>query len=431
MVSMINDITNILTLIGTIKQDELADVLQGLTTAHERQEFLKRLCIIELLKTGVSQHEVAKKLQVGIATVSRGYQEEKQKKFDGLFDCLPAKPTNMFSFGEHTLPRIFKGNWQLSGGFGGITRAQAIEDLIKYAQAGLTVLDTGDIYGESESVIGEFLKEYRKRCGNKAADSIHIHTKFVPDLDALQDLTFDDVRTTIMRSKKRLCVDTLDLVQFHWWDFTKGDFLQAARWLKDLQEQGHIRQIGLTNFACNETKMLLDAGIPIVSNQIQFSLFDPRALNGMLKLAQKHNMAIFCYGVLSGGLLEATLDSTNRSHVKYNLMVEEAGEAYHRKAIGLLESLAKKHHTTRSNIALAYALQTKGVSAVIVGPRNTRHLGEEKSIPNLSVDDYLSLRRLHITLQSLIDDDIYSFERNTDGAHGAIMKYNQNGMRQQ
>lgn len=429
METVFEDINTYTRLLKASRDDNVSMFLSGITTPHERKELANRFKIINLLKDGVSQHEISKQLQVGVATVSRGYQEEKQGKFDGVFAALPNELSRSFDFTGTTLPRLFKGNWQLSGGFGNISRPQAVADLIKYAKAGITVFDTGDIYGESESIIGDFLREYQRHCGDQAAKDIKVHTKFVPDLSALQDLTFEDVKKVIMRSKKRLGVDSIDLVQFHWWDFTKGNFVQAATWLNELRSQGHITNIGLTNFPCKELKILLDSGIPIVSNQIQFSLFDPRPLNGMLELAIRNNIAIFCYGTLSGGLLETTFNEQNRSHVKYNLIIEEAGKAYYRKCTSLLEDLAEKYRTTRSNIAIAFTLQTKGVSAVIVGPRNTNHLGEEKNIPNLSIDDYLLLRELLGSLQNLITDDIYSVERSVDGAHGRIMKYNQNQMR--
>lgn len=426
---MITDINDLSNLTSAISKHGLAELYEGITTPSERSELTKRLQIIEFVKAGVSQHEIAKNLGIEIATVSRGYQAEKRGKFDGLFECLPMEKASDLHFGDSTLPRIFKGCWQLSGGHGTIAESQAISDMIAYAEAGIYVFDTGDIYGDSESMIGKFLQQYRKDYGDEKAEKIRVHTKFVPDLNALEDLTYEDVETIIHRSRKRLGLEALDLVQFHWWDFSKGDFVQAARWLQSLKDKGYIKQIGLTNFDCKHTQRLLDADIDISSNQIQFSLFDPRGFNGMLTMAQKYNVEIFCYGVLAGGLLESPADSTNRSHIKYSLVIDEVGQIYYRKAIETLEELAQKYRTSRSNIALAYALQTQGISAVIVGPRNTRHLESIAYIPTLEIDDYLSLRSMQAHLQNLTEDDIYSYERISEGPHAKIMKYNQNNMR--
>lgn len=338
-----------------------------------------------------------------------------------------------FTFDKHDLSIIFKGNWQLAGGHGDISKSQAIADLFEYVKSGVNVFDVGDIYTGVEEIVGDFLLQYRQQEGDEKADRLRVHTKFVPDLDALADITKDDVRFVIERSLNRLGLKKLHLVQFHWWDYTQGDFVQTAQYLKELQDEGLIEAIGLTNFDCAHTQMLIDAGIPIVSNQIQFSLIDPRPLNGMLAFAKKNNIAIFCYGTLAGGLLTGAQpgdDPTNRSHIKYQLMIDEVGEQYYQRAVQAMTDIAKKHDTTIANIAAAYVLQTPGVSSVILGPRNAKHVDEVDTLSSLRLDEdeYDTLFTLQTELLKTNKDDIYSYERNTVGPHGRIMKYNLNGM---
>ena len=55
---------------------------------------------------------------------------------------------------------------------------------------------------------------------------------------------------------------------------------RAAEWLTELGEEGVVRNIGVTNFDCGALTALLDAGIPVISNQVQFSLLDRRAAQG-------------------------------------------------------------------------------------------------------------------------------------------------------
>lgn len=339
-----------------------------------------------------------------------------------------------FNFDGNQVSRIFKGNWQLSGGHGSIDHKQAIDDLFAYAEHGVNVFDVGDIYTGAEEILGDFLKAYQKQFGHDAAEKLRVHTKFVPDLNALDTLTDTDVRTIIERSLKRLGLERLHLVQLHWWDFSKGDYLAAARYLRALQKEGLIESIGLTNFDTEHTKKLLSAGIPIKSNQIQYSLLDPRPLNGMLQLAQEENFDIFCYGTLAGGLLGSSKpgdDPTNRSHIKYQLVIGETGEHYYEMLTVLLEELAQKYQTTAANIAVAYVLQTPGVSSAILGPRNTRHIREVDQLDSIQLEavDYRKLHALQVGLLGTNKDDIYSYERNIEGPHGRIMKYNLNGMR--
>ncbi|HLZ15220.1 MAG TPA: aldo/keto reductase [Candidatus Saccharimonadales bacterium] len=339
-----------------------------------------------------------------------------------------------FSFGGHQLSTIFKGNWQLAGGHGNISHSQAIEDLFAYAQAGVNTFDVGDIYTGAEELLGDFLKQYRRRYGAAEMQKLRVHTKFVPDLNALADLTKQDIRTVIERSLRRLGLEQLHLVQFHWWDFSQGDYTQAALHLDDLRREGLIATLGLTNFDCQHTEELLSAGVPVRSNQIQFSLLDPRPLNGMLELAIKHDVAIFCYGVLAGGLLGNARpgdEPANRSHIKYNLIIDEMGGDYYRLLLEKIHAIARAHHTTNANVATAFVLQTPGVSSAILGPRNAKHIAELTQLENctLTQDEYHSLRMLLETQLKAHAGDIYSYERDLESKHGQIMKYNLNGMR--
>lgn len=339
-----------------------------------------------------------------------------------------------FDFEGQQLSRVFKGNWQLAGGHGVISPTQAIDDLFAYAHHGVNVLDVGDIYTGAEELAGKFLRLYRRRHGKAAASNIRVHTKFVPDLNALADLTKSDIRRIIERSLQRLGLPSLHLVQFHWWDFSKGNFVEAGMHLDSLRREGLIEAIGLTNFDRLHTKQLLAADIPIRSNQVQFSLLDPRPFNGVLELGRAENIAIFCYGVLAGGLLAQSRpgdEPSNRSHVKYQLVIEEVGHKHYQKILVKLTQLARKHYTTPANIATAFVLQTKGVSAAILGPRNAAHITELDQLDDIALSprEYGELHALATRSISSNQEDIYSYERDTSGPHGRIMKYNLNGMR--
>jgi aryl-alcohol dehydrogenase-like predicted oxidoreductase len=339
-----------------------------------------------------------------------------------------------FDFRGKKLARVFKGNWQLAGGHGEVDIHKAIDDLFLFVEHGINVFDVGDIYTGAEEIIGAFLKRYKSIHGTAKFESLRVHTKFVPDLNALEDLTKKDIRFIIERSLQRLGLETLHLVQFHWWDYSKGDMLKAALYLEELRETGLIDDIGVTNMDTEHLKMLLDSGVKIASNQIQFSLLDPRALNGMLDLAKERNIAIFAYGVLAGGLLgnsNPIFDPTNRSHIKYKLIIDEITHDYYDELLTTLTLMADEYATTVSDIATKFVLQTEGVSSAILGPRNQKHIKELDNLWQfqLSDDDYQKLLKPLRNCTKKIKDDIYSYERVREGPHGKIMKYNLNNMR--
>ena len=100
------------------------------------------------------------------------------------------------------------------------------------------------------------------------------------------------VEQAIDRSRRRMGVQTLDLLQFHWWDYADASYLDALRHLADLQADGRIRHLALTNFDTEHLRIIRDAGIQIVSNQVQYSLIDQRPEVQMVPFCQEHGITL-------------------------------------------------------------------------------------------------------------------------------------------
>ena len=113
------------------------------------------------------------------------------------------------------------------------------------------------------SLIGAFLHRHRDQITRGDLPEVQVHTKYVPDLDLLPTLKKQDVEWVIDRSLQRLGVERLDLVQFHWWDYGVPGCLEAAGWLRDLQQSGKIDRLSLTNFNTQTTREILDAAVPV------------------------------------------------------------------------------------------------------------------------------------------------------------------------
>lgn len=335
----------------------------------------------------------------------------------------------------YTIPRIIKGGWQLAGGHGLVDHARAIADMTTFAEAGITAFDCADIYTGVEALIGAFLRSWRSTHG-PSAPTIRVHTKCVPDLDALSTLRRSDVERVVDRSLTRLGVETLDLVQLHWWDYDVPGVEQAALHLAAMQKEGKIQQIGVTNFDAPHLCALLDAGVPIVSQQVQLSLLDRRALGAMSTLCAARGIHLLTYGALAGGFFherwlgapEPEEPLENRSLVKYKLIIDEfGGWSAFQRLLQLLHSIAHAHDTTVGAIAIRCVLDEPAVSAALVGARHTAHL--PATIAALHITLSADERR---ALQSLIDQaagprgDVYGIEREKGGRHASIMRYNLN-----
>ena len=182
----------------------------------------------------------------------------------------------------YAISRMIRGGWQLAGGHGPVDRERAIEDMFAFMDHGVTTFDCADIYTGVEDMYGDFRRRLADRRGEEAARAFKVHTKFVPDRDMLQRIDRQYVTGIIDRSLQRLATERLDLVQFHWWDYAVPGAIETGRMLVELWRAGKIALLAGTNFDTTHSRALLDAGVPIVSMQVQYSLLDARPENGLV-----------------------------------------------------------------------------------------------------------------------------------------------------
>ena len=119
----------------------------------------------------------------------------------------------------------------------------------------------------------------------------------------LTDSFWRIVEEAVSISRSRMGVECLDLLQFHWWDYSDESYLEALAHLADLRREGKIRHLALTNFDTERLRLIADHGVTIVSNQVQYSLVDRRPEVRMAAFCREHGMTLLAYGTLLGGLL--------------------------------------------------------------------------------------------------------------------------------
>ncbi len=327
--------------------------------------------------------------------------------------------------------RLIKGCWHLAGGHGAVDADQAVRDMAVFVDAGLTSFDCADHYTGVEELIGRFRREYPDH-----AKRLQVHTKCVPDYDRLTSCDRAYLEAIIDRSLQRLGVEQLDLVQFHWWNLGVPGCVDALGVLADLRRAGKIAHLGLTNFNTASTREILDAGIPIVSTQVQYSLLDDRPERGLIELCRKHSVKLLCYGTLAGGLLsenwlgreEPTGAFENRSHTKYKLIIEDAGGWAHFQALlGALHRVAARHGTGIGEVATRWVLDQPQVAASIVGFTSTHHLQAAQRTSALGLDaDDAAIFAPVLANRRGPPGDCYDVERDKTGRHGRVMRYNLN-----
>ena len=336
----------------------------------------------------------------------------------------------------YEISRVIRGGWQLSASHSQSVSEDPVNDMIAFADAGITTFDCADIYTGVEDAIGAFRDTYLRLRGIEALARIRVHTKFVPDLAVLPRIDKAYVTNVIDTSLRRLRMERLDIVQFHWWNIDVPRWIETALWLEDLRREGKLLRIGGTNFDTSQVMAMRDAGVPVSSMQVQYSLLDRRPEKTLITAARENGIAIFCYGTVAGGFLgerwlgqpEPKAPFENRSLVKYKLIIDEfGGWDLFQELLRVLEGIARRHDTDIATVASAAVLARPGVSAVIVGARNRAHLASNLRIASLELapQDLQAISAV-LARSNAIQGDVYALERDTTGRHGSIMKYNLN-----
>lgn len=313
---------------------------------------------------------------------------------------------------DFDVPQIIKGNWQIaddhSSSIGGDVEMYA--HMSAFLDAGITAFDCGDIYYGVEERIGTFIARLRYERGSQVADQVSVHSKYVPaflDEAELRSLDRKKVEAVIDRSLRRLKIDQIHLMQFHWWNYDIGNHVEVALILQDLRNEGKIKHVGVTNYNTARLKELVDGGVDVVSNQVQYSLTDRRPGNGLARYCAESDVKLLAYGTIAGGLFSSkwlgvedpgSPDFENVSLDKYYRIIEDfGGWPLYQELLHVLADIAARHGVPIPAIASRWVLDQQSVAAVIQGARHSRHIEENVTLARtrLTEEDNALIAAIH------------------------------------
>jgi len=216
---------------------------------------------------------------------------------------------------------------------------QQVEALQLGIELGMTMIDTAEVYGggHSEEIVGKAVLGQR--------DKVIIASKFSPENNS-----YEDVLQSAENSLKRLKTDFIDLYQIHWPN-PSIPIEETIRALEKLLKQGKIRYIGLSNFSVNEIReaqSFLNETV-IVSNQVEYNLFDRFIESSILPFCRKEKMSLLAYSPLDKGNMAGKWDE--------------------------LQKIADKYSKTAAQVALNWLVQQASV-VVIPKATNLKHIQE-------------------------------------------------------
>lgn len=222
-----------------------------------------------------------------------------------------------FRDGQQVCP-LGQGTYQM-----GRRRNEEIQALRRGIDLGLTLIDTAEMYG-TEDLVGEVVRDCRER--------VFIVSKVLPS-----NASYEGTKRACERSLIRIGTDYIDFYLLHW--IGRYPFSETVRALVELQQEGKIRQWGMSNLDVDDMEHIitLPHGKDCAVNQVLYNLKDRGIEYDLIPWSKQHKIPIMAYTPLGEGQL--------RNH---KTLVE----------------IARRHNATSTQIMLAWVMRTQNVIAI-------------------------------------------------------------------
>ncbi len=255
---------------------------------------------------------------------------------------------------------------------------KSIDSIKTSFDLGINFFDTAPVYGfgHSEELIGKALKPVR--------DKVIIATKcgLRWDKESLSALRKDTSRKSIMeeidQSLKRLDTDWIDLYQVHWPDVETSQ-QETMETLLEIQEQGKIRSIGVSNYSAAQIKDCLQYA-EIISLQPEFSLLAREIETETAPLCIENNIGIIAYSPLSSGVLTGKYDKNTKfkDWRSKGIIGTFTGEGFVQNIskVEQLKVIAVDEGKTCGQMAINWVLRQPGLATALVGVKNSKQMEE-------------------------------------------------------
>jgi aryl-alcohol dehydrogenase-like predicted oxidoreductase len=270
------------------------------------------------------------------------------------------------------------GAWAIGGagyafGWGAQDDSQSIEAIRKALDAGMNWIDTAAVYGlgHSEEVVARALDGLTQKP--------YVFTKCERNWDAngeiVKSLKRDSIRTECENSLKRLNVDVIDLYQIHWPE-PDEDIEEGWTALAELQQEGKVRYIGVSNFSVEQMSRAQKIA-PITSLQPPYSIIRRGIEDEILPYVLENNIGVIVYSPMASGLLTGKMTRERAASFpaddwrSRNPQFQEPNLSTNLAIAAKLGEVAGRHGRTAGEAAIAWTLHHPAVTAAIVGVRNS------------------------------------------------------------
>lgn len=279
---------------------------------------------------------------------------------------------------EFTVSDIGFGAWQIGGSWGEVSEADGRAALNAALDAGMTFIDTADVYGDgrSEKIIAEVLKARggtRPMVASKAGRRLNPHVA--------DGYSKANIEAFIDRSLKNLDIDSLDLVQLHCPPTDVYYRQEMFEGLEEIRKAGKIKHYGVSVEKVEEALKAIEYP-GVVSVQIIFNMFRQRPAGLFFQEAKRRNVAVIARVPLASGLLSGKITAATQFAAEDHRNFNRNGEAFDvgetfagvpfETGLAAVEEVRKlvPAGVSMAQFALRWILMHEAVTVVIPGARN-------------------------------------------------------------
>ncbi len=308
-----------------------------------------------------------------------------------------------------TVSEIGFGAWQIGGSWGDVSEADGRAALNAALDAGMTFIDTADVYGDgrSEKLVAEVLRErggLRPMVATKAGRRLNPHVA--------EGYTKANLESFIDRSLNNLEVDSLDLVQLHCPPTEALYNQEVFEGLEELKQAGKIKNYGVSVEKVEEALKAIEYP-GVASIQIIYNMFRQRPADLFFVQAMRKQIAVIARVPLASGLLSGKITRDTRfasdDHRNYNRHGEmfDVGETFagvpFEVGLEAVEEVRKlvPEGETMAAFALRWILMNEAVTVVIPGARNAAQAKANAAaadLPPLTPDAMAAVREIYLRL---------------------------------
>jgi aryl-alcohol dehydrogenase-like predicted oxidoreductase len=281
------------------------------------------------------------------------------------------------------LTSIGFGAWAIGGGdwqyaWGPQDDNDSIAAIHASLNAGINWIDTAAVYGlgHSEEVVGRALKSTSIKPYIFTKSSMTWATEG-PDARKIVQ-TMKKIRQECEASLQRLGVDTIDLYQIHW-PVPDEELEEGWSTMADLQREGKVRYIGVSNFSVSQLERALRIA-PVTSLQPPYSMINRSIEPEILPFCAAHGIGVINYSPMQSGLLTGAMTAERIANMpaddfrKNTKQFQEPRLSRNLDLAELLRSIGKPHNVEPGVVAIAWTLHNPAVTAAIVGGRSAKQV---------------------------------------------------------